>query len=85
MIKRKSRKSQKLYKMKGCSKTRKNSLGGSSIPSDINLAYSPNNISTNPNPFLSYTRKGGASCSVGLSNLAFQQNINGRNTICFTR
>jgi hypothetical protein len=54
-----SRRHQKLYKMKGCSKNKtcKNHLGGSA---DINLAYPSNNVPTVPNPFLAYTGKGGS-------------------------
>ena len=50
-----SRRHQKLYKMKGCSKNKtcKNYLGGS-------LAYPSNNVPTQPNPFLAYTGKGGS-------------------------
>ena len=52
-----SRKNQKIYKMKGCSKkTCRNFLGGSA---DVNLAYPSNNVPTVPNPFLAYTGKGG--------------------------
>ena len=61
MGKKSSRKHQKVYRMKGCSKkTRKNylGLGGSA---DINLAYTGNKVPTVPNPFLAYTGKGGAS------------------------
>ncbi|NBP58858.1 hypothetical protein EBU71_20400 [bacterium] len=50
------KRSQRVYKMKGCSKTRKNYLGGSG---DVTLAY-PGNVPTVPNPFLSYTGKGGS-------------------------
>ena len=64
---RKSKKNQKLYKMKGCSKkSRKNHLGGSS--GDINLAYPSNNVKTEPNPFLEYSGKGGSSCNTNGSN-----------------
>jgi hypothetical protein len=52
-----SRKNQKIYKMKGCAKTRKNYLGGSS---DASLAYTGKPIHTAPNPFLAYTGKGGS-------------------------
>ncbi len=54
-----SRRHQKLYKMKGCSKNKtcKNYLGGSA---DVNLAYPSNNVPTQPNPFFAYTGKGGA-------------------------
>ena len=78
MSRKNSRKHQKVYKMKGCSKTRKNYLGGK--PADLNLAYPSNNIPTVPNPFLAYTG-GSASCSSGLtpSNLAYPQNVNGAN------
>ena len=46
MTKKASRKNQKIYRMKGCSKTRKNYLGG-----DNNLAYPSNNVPKVPNPF----------------------------------
>lgn len=49
---------QKLYRMKGCSKTRKNYLGGSP---DAPLAYTGKPIPSQPNPFLAYTGKGGSS------------------------
>jgi hypothetical protein len=59
MGKKISRISQKLHKMKGCSKkTRKNYLGGSS---DISLAYTGKPQPPANNPFLAYTGKGGAS------------------------
>jgi hypothetical protein len=78
MSRKNSRKHQKVYKMKGCSKTRKNYLGGTSA--DLNLAYPSNNVATVPNPFLAYTG-GSSSCSSGLtpSNLAYPQNVNGAN------
>jgi hypothetical protein len=62
MGKSKSRRHQKVYKMRGCSKkTRKHRrrkyLGGS----DSNLAYTGKPVvNSGPNPFLSYTGKGGA-------------------------
>lgn len=68
---------QRMYKMRGCSKSRKNRtrtrtnkrtrtrkhhLGGSSnMGADLNLAYPSNNIQTTKSPFLAYTGKGGAS------------------------
>jgi hypothetical protein len=58
--KTKTSRNQKFYRMKGCSKTRKNYLGGST------LAYTGNKINSQPNPFLAYTGVGGSSC--GLSN-----------------
>lgn len=61
-VKNSSRK-QKIYRMKGCSKTRKNYLGGSP---DVPLAYTGQPIFSVPNPALAYTGKGGSSC--GLSN-----------------
>jgi len=73
MARKNSRKNQKLYKMKGCSKTQKY-LGGSK--SNIILAYPSNNVPTTPNPFLAYTGKGGSS-----HNLAYPQNTNGSNPI----
>jgi len=53
---KKNSKKQKVYRMKGCSKTiKKKYLGGNVSSGDINLAYPSDNIPTNPNPFLSYT------------------------------
>jgi len=70
---RKSKKNQKIYKMKGCSKkTCKNYLGGSA--SNINLAY-PGNVPTVPNPFLAYTGKKGGAANVEHS-LAIPLNTN---------
>ena len=72
-----SRRKQKMYNMRGCSKTRKNYLGGSQ---DAPLAYTGKPTSTFPNPFLSYTGKGGSSC--GLSNpINVPSNLNGGNPI----
>lgn len=54
-----SKRHQKLYKMKGCSKNKKtckNYLGGSA---DVNLAYPSSNVPTQINPFFAYTGKGG--------------------------
>lgn len=48
---------QKIYRMKGCSKTRKNYLGGSL---DTPLAYTGKHIFSVPNPNLAYTGKGGS-------------------------
>jgi hypothetical protein len=49
------RKSQRIYKMRGCNKKtyRKKYLGGSNP--DMNLAYPSNNVPTVPNPHLAYT------------------------------
>ena len=63
MAKKTSRRKQKVYNMRGCSKTRKNYLGGSA---DAPLAYTGKPIFSIPNPNLAYTGKGGATC--GLSN-----------------
>jgi hypothetical protein len=57
---RRKSKSQKLYRMKGCNKSRKKFCGGES-KSDMGLAYPSNNVPTVPNPFLAYTGKGGSS------------------------
>jgi hypothetical protein len=71
MSKKSSRK-QKFYKMKGCYKTRKNHLGGST------LAYTGDKINLGPNPFLAYTGKGGSAS--GLSNTSnIPVNINATN------
>ena len=61
---------QKLYKMKGCSSTRKNRYGGkgtmnlvnqvSALGADFNLAY-PYKGPFSPNPALAYSGKGGKS------------------------
>lgn len=77
MRKKASRRKQKFYNMRGCSKTRKNylGLGGSA---DAPLAYTGHPISTVPNPNLAYTGKGGAAC--GLSNPSnIPVNINASN------
>lgn len=77
---RKNSKRQKLYRMKGCSKTRKNNLGGSvASASNLNLAY-PSKMPTMANPFLAYNGKGGSSCS-SPANLAQPQNMNGLNPV----
>ena len=55
------RKHQKMYNMKGCSKSRKHYLGGSS------LAYTGEHIPTIPNPFLAYTGKGGSRININAS------------------
>jgi hypothetical protein len=58
-LKKSSRRKQKIYKMKGCSKKNwknKSYLGGSA---DINLAYTGSKTPSVPNPFLAYTGKGG--------------------------
>ena len=64
MGKSKSRKHQKLYKMRGCSKKtrkqRRKHLGGS----NVNLAYTGEKVVAQPNPFLSYTGKGGNGISL---------------------
>jgi hypothetical protein len=70
-IRKSSRKNQKIYKMKGCSKKtirNKKYLGGSSLgDADINLAYTgkPNHIGSNP--FLAYTGKGGSELTPSLA------------------
>jgi hypothetical protein len=59
--KKHSRKNQKIYKMKGCAKTRKNHLGGSP---DAPLAYTGQHTPSVSNPFFAYTGKGGSSCGL---------------------
>jgi hypothetical protein len=62
---KKSSKKQKIYKIKGCSKTRKNYLGGST---DTPLAYTgEKTFFSVPNPNLAYTGKGGSSCGLSKS------------------
>lgn len=60
---KKNSRKQKIYRMRGCSKTRKNYLGGSG---DVPLAYTGKPNFSYPNPNLAYIGKGGSSC--GLSN-----------------
>ena len=71
-----SRRNQKLYKMKGCSKKY---LGGNKI--SVDLAYPSNNVYSVSNPYLAYTGTGGSSCSSNTqsANLAYPQNTNGSN------
>ena len=77
MPNKRSKKTQRFYKMKGCSKkTCKNYLGGSA---DVNLAYPSNNVPTVPNPFLAYTGKGGACNSNLTPSLAIPVNTNAAN------
>lgn len=56
-----SRRKQKMYNMKGCSKTRKSYLGGSP---DVPLAYTGQPVKSVSNPFLAYTGKGGSNCGL---------------------
>ena len=73
MNKKSSKRRQKNYKMKGCSrKSRKSYLGGSS---DTPLAYTGKQLQTQPNPFLAYTGKGGST----LQNANMPSNINASN------
>lgn len=73
MPNKRSKKTQRFYKMKGCSKkTCKNYLGGSG--SNINLAY-PGNVPPVPNPFLAYTSKKGGAANL-VHSLAIPVNTN---------
>jgi hypothetical protein len=55
------RRPQKLYRMKGCSKTmRKKQSGGENGSGDVYLAYPANNVHFLSNSNLAYTGKGGA-------------------------
>jgi hypothetical protein len=71
--------SQKMYKMRGCSKkkTRRNHRGGDT------LAYPSSNVPKVPNPFLAYNGRGGKSCGITPqpSNLAYDNNRNGANPL----
>lgn len=70
---KKTSKKQKIYRMKGCSKTRKNHLGGST------LAYTGDKTNFQPNPFLAYTGKGGSACGLSnVSNIPINTNANNR-------
>jgi hypothetical protein len=82
MAKKTSRRKQKVYNMRGCSKTRKNYLGGSA---DTPLAYTGHKMPTFSNPHLvptqllsSYSGKGGASCGLSKPSMP-PSNINGGN------
>jgi hypothetical protein len=73
MNKKSSKRRQKMYKMKGCSKkNRKNYLGGSP---DAPLAYTGKQVQTQTNPFLAYTGNGGST----LQNANLSSNINASN------
>lgn len=69
---------QKLYKMRGCSKTCKRKYKGGSA--DVPLAY-PSNVHTVSNPHIAYNSKGGSNCSYGITpnNLTYTQNVNASN------
>ena len=71
------RKSQRIYKMKGCNKKtyRKKYLGGSNP--DMNLAYPSNNVPTVPNPNLAYTRPASGPAAGGFNFLNPQSVIKG--------
>jgi hypothetical protein len=75
---KRSNKKQKLYKMRGCSKTCKRKYRGGSA--DVPLAY-PADVPTVLNPHLAYTGKGGSNCSYNVTpeNISLPQNINGFN------
>lgn len=72
MSKKTLRKKQKMYNMKGCSKTRKKlnlpkkHLGGSP---DAPLAYTGKPTFSIPNPNLAYTGKGGSSCGLSIPSM----------------
>jgi hypothetical protein len=81
---RKSSRKQKVYNMRGCSKTRKNYLGGST---DTPLAYTGQKMPSFSNPHLvptqllsSYTGKGGSSCGLTTPSVP-STNINGGNPV----
>jgi len=60
----KTKKNQKIYKMKGCSRKRKIYFGGVNN-GDLNLAYTGETKNIHySNPYLSYTGKGGSSCGL---------------------
>lgn len=85
-----NKKHQTIYKMKGCSSSRKNKSGGnlSKVGSDYNLAY-PYNGPVLPNTALAYTGKGGYKCPDSLnptsSNVGMPvvttSNVNGANPL----
>lgn len=62
------KKTQKLYRMRGCSKKNRKYLGGSAatLGADVNLAYPSNNVPNVRNPFLAYT--GGANINAAYPN-----------------
>jgi hypothetical protein len=71
------RKSQRIYKMKGCNRKthRKRYLGGSNP--DMNLAYPSNNVPTVPNPNLAYTRPASGPAARGFNFLNPQNSTKG--------
>jgi hypothetical protein len=74
-----SRRKQKVYNMRGCSKTRKNYLGGSS---DAPLAYTGEKMQffSNPNLVPTQLLKGGTSCGVS-SPSTISTNTNASNPV----
>ena len=85
----KNNKLQAIYKMRGCSNSRKNKRGGNStVGSDYNLAY-PYNGPLLPNTALAYNGKGGYKCPNSLnptsSNVGMPvvttSNVNGANPL----
>jgi hypothetical protein len=77
MAKKTSRRKQKVYNMRGCSKTRKNYLGGSA---DAPLAYTGKPTFSIPNPNLAYTGKGGAGCGLSTPSTV-PSNLNASNPV----
>lgn len=75
MPKKTSRRKQKLYNMRGCSKTCKNYLVGGQ---NASLAYTGTPTFSILNPNLSYTSKGGSSCGLS-SPSTLPSNIDGVN------
>jgi hypothetical protein len=84
--------SQKIYKMKGCNKTRKSQGRKKTYRktyrkpykkylggtgTNVPLAYPSNNVPKVPNPSLAYNHNGGGSCGIiETSNLAYNPNSN---------
>jgi hypothetical protein len=77
MAKKTSRRKQKVYNMRGCSKTCKNYLGGSA---DAPLAYTGKPTFSIPNPNLAYTGKGGAGCGLSTPSTV-PSNLNASNPV----
>jgi hypothetical protein len=77
---KKNSRKQKVYRMKGCSKTRKNYLGGSP---DAHLAYTGKPVFSLPNPNLAYTGGANIPINTNATNPAYPNTgpVAGANTI----
>ena len=67
MVKKTSKRNQKVYKMKGCSKNKSRKNSGSHRGGSEPLAYTGEKMQFPTNPFLAYNGTGGSGCSNSLS------------------